>query len=128
MKRFIVYAVFLMVFMLSMNGCWLLLAGAAGGAGTAVWLANKLTSEVDASYDRTITAAKSALASLDMPLVKETRSTTVDQLISEDVDGSKVWIDIRPVTAETTEVAVRVGIDGDEETSSRILGRIKQEL
>lgn len=128
MKKQYILILVLALFVLSASGCGLLVAGAAGGAGTAYWLANKLSDEVSAPYERTISAAKSALNSMDMALVQETKSDTVAQLISKYKDGSQVWIDIRPVTSAATKIEIRVGIRGDKAASNEILERIKAYL
>ena len=97
---------------LSFSGCALLLAGAAGGAGTALWLSGKLSDEVHAPYEKTVAAAKKALSSLDMAIEKETAKDDVTQLISKYKDGSNVWIDIRPLGRSSSKVEIRVGVKG----------------
>jgi len=110
-------------------GCIPLMAGAAGGAGTAVWLSGKLTQEFPSSYEETITAAKTALQSLNLDLTKETKEDTVTQLKSKYSDGREIWIDIRKVSEDSTKVEVRVGtIGANKEAASRILKRIQRYL
>ena len=112
----------------SLSGCWFLVGSAAGGAGTVFWLSGKLSSEMSSPYDRVIEATKRALSSLDMRLEKETYKEDVSQIMSKYADGKTVWIDIRPVTASTTKVEVRVGAAGDKAASSKIMERIKRYL
>ncbi|MBM3244950.1 MAG: DUF3568 family protein [Candidatus Omnitrophica bacterium] len=115
--------------LLNMYGCFAVVAGTASGAGTAVWLSGKLTEEFHASYDRTISAAKSSLRSLKLDLVKETRKDEVTQIKSKYSDGKEIWIDIRKVTEESTKVEIRVGaVSPDKEAADRILKRIKKYL
>lgn len=116
------------LFVTSSAGCALLLAGAAGGAGTAVWLSDKLTQAVDAPFDRTIQAAKSALEKLDLKITKETIKDEVAQYISEYYDGKKVWIDIHKITQKTSRIEVRVGLTGDEEAARKISDQILKYL
>lgn len=121
--------VFVCVIMLSMYGCFAVVAGTAGGAGTAAWLSGKLTQEFHATYDRTITASKSALRSLKLDLVKETRDENVTQLKSKYSDGKEIWIDIRKVSDDSTKVEVRVGaISPDKEAADKILKKIQRYL
>lgn len=109
---------------LCLSGCFLLVAGAAGGAGTSVWLGGKLTQEFHVSYERTIDAAKRALSSLRLDLVKETKETTVTQLKSKYTDGKEIWIDIRKISGNSTKVEVRVGaVHPDKEAADKILKR-----
>ncbi len=110
-------------------GCFALFAGAAGGAGTAVWLSGKLTQEFSAGYDRTVAASESALKSLGLELVKEAKEDTVTQLRSKYTDGKEIWIDVRRVSENSTKVEVRVGaVSPDKKAADQILKRIQSYL
>lgn len=128
MIRNFVYIVIGLVLVVNLCGCALLLAGAAGGAGTAFWLSGKLSDEVSASYERTIDVTKRALKSLDLEVDKETKSAEVAQIRSKYTDGREVWIDIRPLTETTSKIEIRVGVKGDKMASTKILERIKKYL
>ncbi|MDD4893876.1 MAG: DUF3568 family protein [Candidatus Omnitrophica bacterium] len=122
-------AVFSGFLLLNLCGCFVLLGGAAGGAGTAAWLSGKLTQEVDASYDDSIRAAKSALKSLRLEMTKETREETVDQVMSKYSDGRTIWIDIHKVSETSTKIEVRVGgVPSDKAAASKIMDRILRYL
>ena len=94
---------------LNICGCFLLFAGAVGGAGTAVWLSGKLTQQFNASYDRTVNATRSALKSLDLEIAKESKEADVTTFRSHYTDGKEIWIDVRRVTGASTKVEIRVG-------------------
>jgi len=126
MKTKLFFVVIALIVMVAASGCGLLIAGAAGGAGTAFWLSGKLVDEVNASYERAIKATEDALASLKMDVLKKTYSEEVTQIRSEYSDGSKVWIDVRPLTTKTSKLEIRVGATGDEISSKAILERIKR--
>lgn len=114
------------LFLVNICGCVALLAGAAGGAGTAVWLSGKLTQEFHSPYERTISAAKTALKSLHLEIEKETHEETVTQLRSKYSDGREIWIDIRKVSEDSSKVEVRVGsIGSNKDAASKILKRIQ---
>lgn len=114
---------------LNICGCIPLVAGTAGGAGTAAWLSGKLSQEFHAPYERVIGAAKSALQSLRLELVKETRSQDVTQFRTRYTDGKEVWIDIRRISDDSTKVEVRVGaVSPDKKASDKILKRIQSYL
>ena len=113
-----------LVFLVNLYGCIALLAGAAAGAGTAGWLSGKLSQTVQAPYERTINAAKSALKSLKLEVVKETKTENVTQIRSKYTDGKEIWIDIRPVSNMSSKIEVRVGVAGDKEASDKILKKI----
>jgi len=109
-------------------GCFVLLAGAAGGAGAAAWLSNKLTQEVNAPFDKSIEASKAALKSLKLIVEKETRKDNVAQIMSNYTDGRTIWIDIHNLTPRTSRVEVRVGVSGDEEAARKIMDKILRYL
>ncbi|GEM_PF-348157 len=121
--------VFSGLMLLNVCGCVAVVAGAAGGAGTGVWLSGKLTQEFNASYDRTIVASRKSLESLKLELVRETREDNVTQLKSKYTDGKEIWIDIRKVTENSTKVEVRVGaVSPDKEAADTILKKIQKYL
>ena len=115
--------------LLNICGCFLLVAGAVGGAGTAVWLSGKLTQQVNASYDRTIKATESALRSFNFEIAKESKEADVATFRSHYTEGKEIWIDVRRVTETSTKIEVRVGgVSGDKEACTKILDRIKTYL
>lgn len=129
MLKKIVSLLFLVVFLINMYGCVALLAGAAGGAGTAVWLSGKLSQEVNSPFEKTITATKSALKSLKLEVTKETIEHNTAQIMSKYGDGKTIWIDIRRISEQSSRIDVRVGtISSDKEAADKILNRIKRYL
>jgi hypothetical protein len=116
------------IFLINIYGCVAILAGTAGGAGTAAWLTGKLSENVNASYERTIKATKSALKSLRLEITKETRTESVTQIKSKYTDGREIWIDIRPITQSASKIDVRVGAIADKAASEKILKRITRYL
>jgi predicted lipoprotein len=124
-------AIFIFSGLLLMNiyGCFALFAGAAGGAGTSMWLSGKLSQEFQSPYEQTITASKRALESLKLEVTKETKEGDVTQLRSNYSDGKEIWIDIRKITANSTKVEVRVGaVNPDKEAADMILKKIQSNL
>lgn len=121
-------SILLILFIPSLYGCVALVAGVAGGAGTAVWLSGKLTQEVNASFDKTINASKLALKSLKLEITKETRKEDLAQIISKYSDGKTVWIDIHKVGVKTSRIEVRAGVLGDEVAAQEILNKIRKNL
>ena len=111
--------------LMNIYGCVALLAGAAGGVGTAVWLSEKLTQEVNAPFDRTVKAAKSALKSFKLEVTKETSEKNVAQIMSKYSDGKTIWIDIHRITESSSKIEVRVGaVSSDKRAADKILKRI----
>jgi predicted phage tail protein len=115
--------------MMNLTGCFLFIAGVAGGAGTAVWLSGKLTQEFHASYHSTVDATKSALQALNLPVVKETHDENITQIKGTYSDGREMWIDIHRVTDDSTKVEVRIGgVSSDKEADSIVLKKIQDLL
>ncbi len=129
MLRKIGMLIFAGFLLFNVYGCFLLLAGGAGGAGTAVWLSGKLTQQVNASYDNAVKAAKSALRSLNLEITKETKEEAVAQVMSKYSDGRTIWIDIHKITANSSKIDVRVGgMGSDKAAASEIMKRINSYL
>ncbi len=115
--------------MLNLAGCFALIAGVAGGAGTAVWLSGKLTQEFHASYFSTINATKVAMQSMNLPVLKDTQDANVAQIKSVYHDGRDIWIDIHRLTEQSTKVEVRVGAaHPDKDAAGAILKKIQDSL
>jgi len=128
MKR-VLSVVAVAILLMGMYGCVALLAGGAAGAGTAVWLSDKLTQQFNASYERTIRATENALDSLKLGIKKQAKEENVTQFRSEYTDGKEIWIDIRKITDTSTKVEVRVGVISPDKTAAeKILSRIKRYL
>ncbi|MCM8781761.1 MAG: DUF3568 domain-containing protein [Candidatus Omnitrophica bacterium] len=129
MLKKIAVLIFSGLFLLSLSGCWFLIGGAAGGAGTAVWLGGKLTQEFSASYERTASAAEKALNSLSLKIKHKTSTDKVTQLRSEYTDGKEIWVDVRKITDSSSKVEVRVGaVSPDKVAAEKILKRIQDYL
>jgi len=126
LKKIAVFA-FSGLILLNMCGCVAFLAGATGGAGTAIWLSGKLTQEFHASYGQTTDAADAALELLKLETTKETKKKDITQLKSNYTDGKEIWIDIRKITNNSTRVDVRVGgVKPDRVAADEILKTIQK--
>ncbi|MEK6714645.1 MAG: DUF3568 family protein [Candidatus Omnitrophota bacterium] len=119
--------VLILISFLLMNvcGCVAILAGTAGGVGTAAWLSGKLTQDVNAPFEHVIKAAKSALESLKLTVEKETVEKNSGQIISKYSDGKNIWIDIHRLTPTRSRIEIRVGVvSPDKEAADKILKAI----
>jgi len=127
--RKILFMVVMGAFLVSLCGCFAVIAGGAAGTGTAVWLSDKLTQQFDASYEKTIAATEKALGSLKLEIIKQTKEESITQIKSEYTDERDIWIDIRKITSTSTRVDVRVGVFGsDKAAAEKILNEIKKNL
>jgi hypothetical protein len=115
-----------LIFLVNISGCFFLAAGAAGGVGTSVWLGDKLSQEVNASFDRCLKATGSALKSMNLEITKETVKEDVAQFMSKYTDGKTIWIDIHRITEKSSKIEVRVGaVNADKVASDKILKKIQ---
>lgn len=122
----VIVSFFLLV---NIYGCAAMVVGAAaGGAGTAAWLSGKLNQEVNGSFEKSLSAVKLALKSLNLNVTKETVKDNVAQIMSNYTDGKIIWVDIHRVSSSTTRVEIRVGVAGDQAAAHKILGKITEYL
>lgn len=105
-------------------GCVVVVAGAAGGIGAAAWLSGKLSQEINAPFDQTLSAVKSALKGLGLNVSKETIKENIAQVMSNYNDGRTIWIDIHKSSAAASRVEIRVGASGDKNAARKILNKI----
>ena len=128
MLRKLIGLIFSFILLVNTCGCIAILAGAAAGTGTAAWLSGKLSQEVNASFEGSLKATKSALRSLRLNVTKETVKEDLAQVMSNYTDGKTIWIDINRVSRVTSRIEVRVGVAGDKEAADKILDRIRRYL
>lgn len=115
--------------LVNLCGCFALVAGAAGGAGTAVWLSGKLTQEVNAPFEKAVQAAKSGLQSLKLEVTKETVESDVAQIMARYSDAKTIWVDVRRITATGSKLEVRVGaVNPDKAAADKIIKAITRNL
>lgn len=127
MKKIIVF-LFSGLLLLNVAGCFALIAGGAAG-GTAYWLSGKLSQTMNASFDKTVSGTRSALASMKLPVESEVVKKDVAQFKSKWTDGAEIWIDIKPVASTATQVDIRVGAtERNKVAASDIMKRIEQRI
>lgn len=129
MAKKLLAGIVVIMFLANVYGCVAVVAGAAGGAGTSVWLSGKLSQEMNASLDRCVKATKSAMDSMKLEITKETVKEDVAQIMGKYTDGKTIWIDIHRISEKSSKVDVRVGaVEGDKDASASILKKIQQYL
>jgi hypothetical protein len=126
-KRFL-SLIFCGILSVSCCGCFALMAGAAGGAGTAVWLSGKLSQEENVSFEKAISGSKKALNAFAFEVDKETVKGDAAQIMSSYSDGRTIWIDIHRVSVSSCRIEVRVGMSGDKDAAAEILKKIEKYL
>ena len=110
----------LVLFVMTHAGCFLLVVGAAAGAGGVAWVQGDLEKSYDASVDRVHAAAKRALKQLKLPVTQDVKDTHGAKLQSQYSDGKDVTVQIEAITEKSSRVKIRVGVFGDQERSESI--------
>ncbi len=128
MVKKLISLMFIPVLLLNFTGCVAVVAGAAGGAGTAFWLEGKIREEVKTPLPKVVEATTSALKSMRLEITKTTVKDEVAQIKSKYTDGRVIWIDVKKLTQDSSQIEIRVGMKGDKEASTKILERIKRYL
>lgn len=114
---------------LNLCGCAVLVAGTAGGAGTAYWLTGRLSEQAGASMDEAAAAVKSAMRSLGLEVVKQAIKQDVVQFIGRYRDAKTVWVDLHRISDTVTRVEVRVGaLKRDKAAAAEILSEIRANI
>ncbi len=116
------------VFLINLNGCVAIVAGAAGATGGVVWIEGKIKQEVNYPMEKVARATEAAFRSLKMTLTKKTVKSDVTQILGDYSDGRNVWVDIHPTGTNTSRVDIRVGMTGDKDASNKILDKILRYL
>ena len=127
MFKKIVLGITMAVCVLSCTGCIFLAAGAAG-VGTAKWLSDKVTQEVNSPLVKVVKSAKDALTDMKANVYKESSAPEVTQILAKDAGGRQIWVDVRPIDAGNTRVDVRVGYADGEKDAKKILDSIVNEV
>ena len=118
----------LLVLMSLSTGCLPLIAGAATGAGTVVFMRGRLKDKIEADVPAVRLAARRGLESKGLDVTVDHGDAMTAGLESEFADGKHVWIDIKSISMTETEIVIRVGLTGDEHRSRTLIDAIKGEL
>ena len=111
------------------NGCPAVLIGAGGaaGAGTYAYVGGEFTSTEQISLERAWEATKKAVNDLGFTVTRKEKDaySSEFQLIAYGTGEKKIVIKLKKQSSTLTEIAIRVGMFGDESLSRSILEKIK---
>jgi hypothetical protein len=112
------------------SGCALvfLVGGAVAGAGAVMWTRGWLQETSLEPLPRVHRAAKAALEDFKVTLEADRLEPASGFLAGYLPDDRRVEIKTRIVAEKSTRLSIRVGLWGDQETSLRILERLKKHL
>ena len=98
------------------------------GAESEGYSAGKLNKQLPYALPEILKATVQGLHDLHLPIVQHTGdhlTAYVDSLLSDD---RPVWISLQALTTTHTLLGIRVGINGDEKQSRRVLEAVKLQL
>lgn len=116
---------------LILGGCGPLIVfgtGAAAGVGGYRYYQGSSITVYDAPFERTWEAGLKAVQVLGSTVKDARHDLTSGTVSAEQADGTPVTLKTKYVSAEQTEVAIRVGFWGDEEGGAVIARRIRETL
>ena len=119
---------FVLLLCLLMNagcGAAIIAGGAAVGAGSAAYIYGQLTSEEKVSFDVAWNATQKAAENLGYTTTSKENGEFWGELIARDSKGQKLTVKLRSPDEMRTEIKIRVGLFGDEQSSGRILDEIR---
>ena len=114
-----------------LGGCAVLAVFAVGaGAGVAGygWYKGSLKVEYEAPFIETYEASVKTLEKMEMKLNTQEHKLTKGWVFAKRADDKEVRLTLQYISANKTEVDIRVGTFGDEEASASIGEEIKKEL
>ncbi|HSW00891.1 MAG TPA: DUF3568 family protein [Sedimentisphaerales bacterium] len=108
----------------------LISCGGCGAGGAVSRMRGEAATEEAYGIEPTYEAARQALESLKLKIIED--ETGADALsahvTARDSGGTKVYVRLRAITANTTRVLVQVGAFGDEGKTRRIQETIRERL
>lgn len=115
---------------LMLEGCTLLIAGAAGGAGagTVAYVKGEFKATYAAPLNRTWEASLEALEALDIQVSRAEKDAAGGTIEATRADGTSVKLSVTPGGPDTTTVKIRIGTFGDQEASQAIHRQIAAQL
>lgn len=115
-----------LLFLILVSGCapLVFVGGALVGVGGYKYIEGKLTVIYQAPYEKTWESSIKALEALDYKIADKTEKLGSGRIYTEGPETKKVTLSLAYISAEETEVGIRVGLLGDEHASNVIKDKI----
>jgi hypothetical protein len=120
-------AMLLSAMLLCSAGCGAILLGGAAAAGTYVYLDGQAKNTYKASLQKSFDASMAACKELSIPVTSESKDGSSAKIVGK-LSGDTVYITMKLVGDNLTEISVRVGLFGNESASRRIHATIARRL
>lgn len=128
MKSFLIRSFVVLAAVIGANGCVAIVAGAAAGGGTAVYVKGQLKDTLDGTVQEVHRAARRALEETGLHIREDLVDEYSGSLEGEYADGTNAWVKTESVSARTTRITIRAGYMGDQKMAADILERTKRNL
>ena len=109
------------------SGCVLLAVGAAA-AGTVAYVGGDLEAVEGKSLDEVYAATKKAMEQLELSISTDTKDKTSALVIARDATDKRFKVKLARATENSTKMSIRFGTIGNEEKSTMLYGKIKENL
>ncbi len=121
------YFLLILFLCLNLSGCLFALGGAAGG-GAAIYYKGWLREKVARNMYDVHEATLKAMEVKNINLEEETEYTDRFRLQGKYMDGTNVWINIKYLTTNSSQINIRVGVLGDEPRSRAIWDEARRHM
>ena len=112
------------------TGCVLVAVGAIAVAGAGGWqyVKGEIKATEQAPLDRVWTATLDTMKDLEYPVTYKAKDALAGEVKVVNSSGTKIDINLKKITNNSTEIRIRVGTFGDEPLSRTIIGRIEDHI
>jgi len=117
----------LLLFGAGCAGVWLA-GGAAAGAGSIAYVQGELKTEEDVSISKVWIAALKTCGDMQFHIQEDNKDELTGRIYAMGSDDKKIYINLKSLSEDATEIRIRVNIFGDETMSRRILSEIEKRL
>jgi len=117
----------LLTLALPLSSCGVILIGGAA-AGTVGYVSGELSATLNSRYELVVEATDRAISENDIVTISRARDNHLVSYELRTLNEDKVQLEVTYATRDLTNVAIRVGIFGDEPLSRQILNEIETRL
>ncbi|MEQ2009661.1 MAG: DUF3568 family protein [Limisphaerales bacterium] len=125
MKRILCLTAIAVTSITLFTGCAALIIGAAAGAGGVAYVQGELKVTESVPVETAQRAAEKALQDLKLAVLKRQQDGLSGSIEARTSTDQKITIKTRRIAEKSSEVAIRVGVLGDEAKSRQILNRMQ---
>ncbi|MEW6237970.1 MAG: DUF3568 family protein [Candidatus Omnitrophota bacterium] len=106
----------------------LLAGGAAAGAGSIAFVQGELKTEEDIPISKVWMATIKTCGDMQFHIQEDNKDELTGRIYAIGSDDKKIYINLKSLSENATEIRIRINIFGDEVMSRRILSEIEKRL